>query len=168
MHKDSCYKSERLRYKGIEVQDAEDIVAWRSDPENFMNFFDARSITLEDHLKWFDRYLNDETRYDFMIFDENDNPIGTVGLSNITADSCEISYMIGDRSSRGKGFATEAVNALTNIAFDELEVSEVIARVLSHNEVSAKVVLGAGYEDTEHIFKVNRSAVSPDIVLSNL
>lgn len=162
MEKDSCFESERLRFKGITTQDAKDIVAWRCDPENYRFFFNARPITLEEHLNWFDEYLNDETRYDFMIIDEVGCSVGTVGLSNITNDSCEISYMIGDQASRGKGFATEAVKAMTKIALDELGVKEVIARVLPQNEASAKVALGAGYEEVERVFKIDRSVAVPN------
>ena len=163
MRKDSSYRSERLRFRGLSACDAELVVSWRSDPSNYANFFNAHPISMEEHMRWFNRYLEDETRYDFMVFDEEGNPIGTVGLSNITCYSCEISYMIGNRGSRGKGYATEAVEAMSRIAFAELGVSEVLARVLSHNEASAKVVLRAGYEDFEHVYRLGRPSALSDV-----
>ena len=144
MNKDVSYRSARLLLRGIRREDAAKIVHWRSDPDNYRTFFDARPITMEEHLTWFERYLVDDARYDFMIFNEDGQPIGTAGLSSITDDSCEVSYMIGEKAERGKGYATEAVRLLTDVALRELGVKRVVARVRPENEASARVVIGGG------------------------
>ena len=144
LSKDYRFESERLRFRGIEGRDAADIVRWRSDPANYRNFFNAAPVTPEEHLAWFERYLGDPTRYDFVIEDASGQAIGTCGLSGITEEGCEISYMIGDASARGRGYATEAVRALSVVAFRELGVGHIDAKVLAHNEASAKVALGGG------------------------
>lgn len=154
MDKDFSFSSERLMFRGIKEEDAIDIVKWRSNPENYKNFLNAKPITLDEHLKWFKGYLVDESRYDFMILESDGTKIGTCALSSISANSCEISYMIGEESCRGKGYAKEAVRALTRIAFDELGVQEVIARILTHNEASMHVVLGSGYSEYERIYRI--------------
>ena len=160
--KDYSFESARLRYRGIERRDAEDIVRWRSDPANYRNFFNARPITMEDHLAWFDGYLKDTKRYDFLIETPDGKPVGTCGLSAIDESGCEISYMIGDVGSRGKGYATEALRALTEVAFTELEVDHVDARVLAHNKASAKVALGGGYSEHERVFRITRPGSAVD------
>ena len=144
-------------FRGITREDADVIVAWRSNPANYKNFLNAKPITKEDHLKWFEGYLTNPTRFDFLILEPDGKPIGTCALSDITEDFCEISYMIGDESCRGKGYAKEAVRALTKIAFDELGVSEIIARILSHNEASMHVVLGCGYSEHERIYRIDNN-----------
>ena len=144
LSKDYSFESERLRFRGIEERDAEAIVTWRGDPANYRNFLDPRPITLEGHLAWFSRYLDDPTRFDFLIEDGDGSAVGTCGLSNINGDSCEISYMIGAIESRGKGYATEALKALTEVAFRELGVEHVDARILAHNEASMRVAAGGG------------------------
>jgi len=154
--KDYCFTSERLRFRGIEVHDAEDIVRWRSNPENYKNFLDPRPITLESHLAWFERYLGDSTRYDFLIENNEGFPIGTCGLSAIAENSCEISYMIGDASARGKGYATEAVMALSEVAFRELGVQFIEARILPHNDASTRVVTKCGYDEVERVYKLSK------------
>lgn len=153
MDKNMEFASERLRYRGITDADAGLIVAWRSDPENYQYFFEARPITVEGHLAWFHRYLGDEARYDFLILGEDGAPVGTCGLSSITPDSCEISYMIGDKAARGRGYAKETVRRLTSLAFDELGVSVVEARVVSGNDASVKVLIGGGYSEYERTFR---------------
>lgn len=158
MDKDFSFESERLRFRGIRESDAETIVAWRSDPANYRFFFNAKPITLEEHLAWFDRYLGDLTRYDFMMMGEGDEPIGTAGLSSIASGSCEISYMIGDVEARGKGYAKETVRRLTEVAFNELGVEEVVARVVPGNDASVAVLMGSGFAEVERVFLTKKGS----------
>lgn len=158
MDKDYSFESERLRFRGIRESDAETIVAWRSDPANYRFFFNAKPITLEEHLAWFDRYLGDSTRYDFMMMGEGDEPIGTAGFSSIASGSCEISYMIGDMEARGKGYAKETVRRLTEVAFNELGVKEVVARVVPGNDASVAVLMGSGFAEVERVFLAKKGS----------
>ena len=160
--KDYRFESARLRFRGVEERDAADIVRWRSDPANYRNFLDAHPITLEEHLAWFARYLGDPTRYDFVMEDASGKAIGTCGLSGISGEGCEASYMVGDVSARGKGYATEALRAITGVAFRELDVTHVDARVLAHNEASSKVALGGGFSEHERVYRIERPAPAPD------
>lgn len=156
-----AFSSERLSYRGIEALDAELIVAWRSDPDNARYFFGAPP-TLESHLEWFRSYLDDPTRYDFMILDPNGTRVGTVSLSGIDGESCEVGYMIGDGSARGKGYATEAVRAVTRLAFDELGIRHVDARIRVGNVASEKVASGGGFREHEHIWRLDAPCAFSD------
>lgn len=151
--KDYAFSSERLEYRGIERGDADLIVGWRSDPSNYKNFFSARPVTLEGHIAWFERYLGDPSRYDFMILEEG-RPIGTCGLSSIADGACEASYMIGDVCARGKGYAVEALRAVSDVAFRELGVGSVRARILPGNEASIRVAERAGMGLAELVYSI--------------
>ena len=83
LDKEFTFRSDRLSFRGMREEDADLVVAWRSDPENYMNFLNAKPITKESHLAWFADYLKDATRFDFMIQDAEGNVIGTCGLSGI-------------------------------------------------------------------------------------
>lgn len=154
LSKDYRFKSERLCFRGIEEGDACAIVRWRSNPDNYRYFFNSRPITMEEHCAWFKKYQKDPTRYDFIIEDSNGNAIGTCGLSRITGEGCEVSYMIGEVDARGKGYATEAIRAITDIAFSELGVSHIDARVLAHNDNSSKAALRSGFVEYERVFRI--------------
>lgn len=149
------FSSERLSYRGIEAQDAELIVAWRSDPDNARYFF-GEPPTLESHLEWFRGYLADPTRYDFIILGPNGARVGTVSLSGIDGKSCEIGYMIGDGSARGKGYAAEAVRAAVRLAFEELGVERVYARIRPGNTASERVVERVGFHELERVWGLER------------
>lgn len=120
MDKASVFHSARLTYRGITVLDAKAIVRWRSDPGNYRNFFNAHAVDAEEHMAWYEQYVRDSSRFDFVIVDPEGASIGTVTLSSICERSCELSYMIGEVSARGNGYAVEAVGAMTSIAFEEL------------------------------------------------
>lgn len=161
MDKNYSFNSERLTFRGITSEDAPLIVAWRSKPENYENFFNAQPVTLEGHLKWFERYLQDATRYEFMIIAPDGEPIGTVGLSSIDDESCEIGYLIGSENCRGKGYAKEAVRSATQVAFDELGVKYVDAHILASNAASMKVAIGGGFCEHERTYRAYNPAANP-------
>lgn len=156
--KDHAFSSERLTYRGISESDALLIVGWRSDPENYRWFRRQSPVTLAQHLSWFRRYLDDPTRYDFIVLDPDGAPVGTAGLSAIHGGSCEVNYMIGEESARGRGYATEAVRAMCSLAFAELGVSRVEARILSDNEASLRTAMAAGLTETERVFAIEAGA----------
>lgn len=145
LSKDHSFESERLSYRGIAAEDANLIVAWRSDPANYRNFLSPHPLTLEEHMNWFGRYLKSSTRFDFVIIDPDGAKIGTVGLSGIGSQSCEVSYMIGDISARGRGYAKEALRAASVLAFEVLGVEEVVAHVAEGNVASVKVAESVGF-----------------------
>ena len=60
--------------------------------------------------------------------------------------------MIGDISSRGKGYVTEVLKAVSEVAFAELEIDRFELRILSYNKASMKVALGGGLSEYERIF----------------
>lgn len=156
MRKDYEFSSQRLIYRGIAESDAQLIVQWRSNPNNYQWFFRQQPITKEEHLSWFANYLGDASRYDFMVISTEGAPIGTVGIANIENGSCEISYMIGDPDARGKGYATEAVRAMCDLAFQELRLHTVEARILPENEASLAVAHSAGFIVEEVVARIHR------------
>lgn len=159
--KSASFASERLAYRGIAREDAGLIVSWRSDPENLANFFDTRPPTLESHLAWFEEYLKNPSRLDLMILDGEGRRIGTVTLSAIGEVSCEVGYLVGDRSARGKGYATEAVRAACRYAFDVLGVERVDARIRPDNAASERVAAGGGFVEHEHVWRCERPRPVP-------
>lgn len=153
LSKDYTFSSERLSYRGIKRDDASDIVRWRSDPSTFRFFFRARAITLESHLIWFDEYLEDPSRFDFLALLNDGTPVGTVGLSNITEDSCEVSYMVGEPSLRGRGLGREMLEAASALAFRELGVKTIEARIKPDNPASIATARAAGYREEECVYR---------------
>ncbi len=74
--------------------------------------------------------------------------VGGAGLvigGDVHRRTAEIGYWIG-RSWWGRGLATAAVCALTELAFGELQLVRVFAGVFAHNTASVRVLEKAGFE----------------------
>jgi RimJ/RimL family protein N-acetyltransferase len=73
--------------------------------------------------------------------------LGSTGLHRLNWEvrRFEIGYWIR-QSEQGKGYVSEAVNALTRFAFDTLEARRVEIRCDSHNLRSLKVMQRLGFE----------------------
>ena len=79
-----------------------------------------------------------------VVLKETNELIGHVGLSPL-GDSVEIGYAIADKH-QGKGYATEAVVAMSRWGLDDLKLSEILGVVDSDNKGSCKVLEKSSYE----------------------
>src|SRR5699024_4218570 len=77
---------------------------------------------------------------------ENGNFLGVIGLNHIkwNIPKCEIYYWLDSRAA-GKGYMTEAVEAATNFALDELKANRLEIRVAMKNKTSRKIPEKLGY-----------------------
>lgn len=156
MKKTSIYATKRLLLRGIGWRDARDIVRWRSDPANYGVFFRQSPLSLNEHMAWFKEYIQDETRYDFVIIEQKSNrSIGTVTISHINRrlGSCEVSYMLGERSARGMGYASEAVDKLCIIAKEELNIHVFDALILPQNVKSIALAERLGFHESHRVYR---------------
>ena len=74
-------------------------------------------------------------------------PIGNIRLFNIhfVHRRGELSLLFYDKSEWGKGYATEAINAVINFAFDDLKLHRIMADYYSTNIASSKVFKKTGF-----------------------
>lgn len=150
-----CFESERLSFHGITTNDASDIVRWRSDPEIYKGFFASQPVSLEAHLEWFKKYLQDESRYDFIVsIKEVGKKIGVVGLQNIVGQKAEVAYMIGEIEEQGKGYGTEAVNKMTQVGFDVFECTSIEAVIKADNKASIELIKRVGFREMRVVYSL--------------
>jgi [ribosomal protein S5]-alanine N-acetyltransferase len=85
--------------------------------------------------------------------------IGLEFLSDVHRMTAEIGYWLGE-SMWGRGFATLAVNAMTDYAFASFELIRLQATVYEWNPASMRVLEKAGYSFEgrlrNHVMKANR------------
>lgn len=85
--------------------------------------------------------------YEFGIF-ENKELIGKIKLSSLIRGACQwavLGYWL-DEDWRGRGYATQAVKAVTGFAFKELDLHRLQASVLPANLPSIRVLEKCGFE----------------------
>lgn len=151
MHsKNLTFESERLRFCGIAYNDAEQIVIWRNDVRINEYFMHQKILTLKEHLKWYEAYLNNPDRYDYVIICKQDNrPIGTVTLSDFSDMSrVEIGYAIAEKVYQKKGYAKEAITALMQFAAKQFGVLGVRAEINVNNAASIRTVEKLHFQKT--------------------
>ncbi len=89
---------------------------------------------------------NNNKAYGFMIFDKSTHQlIGHFNLKDIDWKKriCELAYFIDDSYAQ-QGLVTEAMNALLDKCFREIQLEHVMARIVTTNIASQKVVEKAG------------------------
>lgn len=172
MKKNATFSSQRLQFRSIQEMDADNIVQWRSDPEIIRYFRKPYPLTKKNHLEWYKSYCQDRTRYDFLIIEKkHGQAIGVVGGSRIDWKncSCELSYLIGERAYRHKGYAIEAVTALM-IEFSKRGISNFFAEIHEKNANSIHLITKLGFvpikREVPFIVYCNRGACTIDSVRS--
>lgn len=148
LSKQDTFESERLFYKGINEQDDDCLVKWRSNIELIKYFRNPTPIIKGSHINWYkDFYVNNLSRYDFVIIEKLSNKkIGTIGVNVIDYEkySCEIFYMIAEFDFQRKGFASEAILAMMH-KMNEEKILTFYAEVHKENMASIKTVQKLGF-----------------------
>ncbi len=95
---------------------------------------------------FYKKCLNDNSRYDFLIFDKN-KIIGEVVLNEIDLDIKSAHYRICIFYSEylSKGFGSFATKSILNFAFNHLKLQRVALEVFSFNERAIKTYEKAGF-----------------------
>lgn len=78
---------------------------------------------------------------------ENEKGIGTVILSDIDSKNgvAQVHIKMDKQRGRGKGYGSDALNAIVNYAFDEMRLNCIYADVLEYNTVSQKLFEKCGF-----------------------
>jgi ribosomal-protein-alanine N-acetyltransferase len=144
----SFNKNDAGPYYNFLMKTAEFLKQW--SPKYETDYF-----VLAHHKKRFEQLEKEtqEGRYiKFGVYNKNDlnTVIGSISFSGIIHGpfkSCYLGYRI-DEKENGKGYATEAVKAGVNYAFNTLNLQRIEANVIPHNIASIRVVekLGFFYE----------------------
>ncbi|MBM6618072.1 GNAT family N-acetyltransferase [Bacillus suaedaesalsae] len=134
--------------------------------------------SIDDALSWIEHHVENSNRnklYEFAITDKRSGTLyGAIALShNQKFNNGEIAYWIGEEF-WGKGYATEAAEAILQFAFYEKQYHKVFARYFNSNPASGRVMQKLGmikegvlidhvrkedrYEDLIHYGIINSSA----------
>lgn len=123
---------------------------WMNNSE-VVQFMESRGklYGLKD-LKEYIQSVSNERNYFFGIFLKNgDHHIGNIKLGNIHPyqKRANIGVLIGEKSFWGKGFASEAIEAVTVFAFQKLNLKKVTAGMYANNIGSYKAFLKSGFKE---------------------
>ena len=143
-------KTQRLLLRGLEITDLnEKYLQWLNNPDinqYLETRFNAQTINSikryweshesDSNSPWFAICLRDEERH-----------IGNIKLGpiNWVHRKADISLFIGERDCWGKGYASEAIEAVKEWAFRQLQLHKLCAGIYSSNVGSIKAFQKCGF-----------------------
>ena len=139
----------KVSLRNITLDDTNNIVKWRNNPNVKKNFCLQDDLTVEVHENWFKtRILTGDVKQ-FIIKDEEQNiDVGSTYLRDIDMKNkkAEFGIFIGEDSARGRGIGSESVKLTIKYAFEELKLHKVFLRVFANNIQAIKAYEKAGFE----------------------
>jgi len=144
------YTSKRVRLRRVDpVKDLDDRYRWMNDPE-VLKYLGMRPARLSrDEVK---SYLEQCAKSgaevaEFGIDTKDSRHIGGCTLRNFnhTARSAEIAIAIGEADYRGKGYGTEIIRLLVQIAFDEFNLNRVWLTAYESNSAALRAYTKVGF-----------------------
>lgn len=159
LHKDHFHKLEtlRLHLRPLTIEDAKDMFAYTSIPDNFRFLKRESHQSVEEDCAFIQNVLEGYRQHREFIWGitmrAEGGVIGTCRLFNLRLEeqSCEVSYMIHP-AHQGQGIASEAVGRLIRYAFEDLDVQKVFARCAAENIGSERVMQKCGMTKEETLF----------------
>jgi diamine N-acetyltransferase len=152
----------RIRLRLLEERDLPQTLAWRNQDHIRCWFFSNQRLTLPQHTAWFARYQQCDDDFVFIIEEPGGRPIGQVALYNVDWTGARAEFgrlMIGESDASGRGLAREAIDAIVNMAFEQLGLREVYLEVLPSNMRAIKIYKSCGFEITGRSEKAVRMGI---------
>lgn len=148
----STIEARRLYLRELRAADcSQTYLDWLADPE-INRFLETRHTThdAEAIMAFVEGVRARTDEYLFGIFQLDGNRhIGNIKVGPIHPLHCvaDVSLLIGERDCWGKGYAAEAIAALSHHAFTELGIAKLSASMYAFNVGSRRAFLKAGYRD---------------------
>jgi [ribosomal protein S5]-alanine N-acetyltransferase len=120
-------------------------------------FLPADPYTEEDAKKWLKFCKESDEKKDNFLFaiEVDDEFVGGIGLHKKMEHCFEVGYWIAEKH-WGKGYATEALKVITDLALNELKIDRIQAFVFDGNTASEKVLEKCGYEYEGYLRKSHK------------
>jgi RimJ/RimL family protein N-acetyltransferase len=143
-------ESGRVFLRPLEPADAELSRRWRADAQVASAASLGRPPSLAEVEDGITRLTSEQgkDRYSFLIcLVDGERPIGQISLFalDLQHGSAELGIFIGEPDEWGKGYGTDAVNALVDFGFGELRLERIWLNVWTENERARRAYEKAGF-----------------------
>lgn len=157
----------RTRLRPLAEADLPLTLAWRNQDAIRRWFVHSDLLTWEQHSAWFQRYLERDDDFLFVIEEtaQLQRPIGQIGLYRIDWQAGCAEYgriMIGEATAQGHGYAAEATAMLIDFAFRDWNLRTIELEVYADNERALRVYLRHGFESIALRDGLMRMRITPE------
>jgi diamine N-acetyltransferase len=141
----------KVRLRPIERDDLPRYVEWFGDPKVRRHLLVWLPFSLAQEERWFENLQGRLERQEdvLLAIDTIDGVhIGNVGLHAIDWKnrSAELGIVIGEKSTWGQGYGTDAVRTMLNLAFREMNLHRVFLRVDADNARGIRCYEKVGFQ----------------------
>jgi len=121
---------------------------WINDPEVMSWLVRSSTVTRQEHRAWYQRMLEDRSTLVRAITTADGCYIGNAWLWGIDwiHRKAGTRIVIGPRENRSKGFGAEALIAMVDIAFKQLNLHRLYAYIRADNDRALKSFAKAGFK----------------------
>lgn len=129
-----------LSIREVEEKDCENIFNWSNDPLTRKNSLNTKPIIYQDHLKWFESKLRDDSSLLFIVSESQD--VGLIRFEMLNNEwFCGI---VVAPDSRGKGFG-KLILGLGLEQARKRKIGRVFAKIKNGNISSVKIFESCGF-----------------------
>ncbi len=150
-------QGERVTLRPITMDDLPDCTRWAQDAE-VMHHVIQTTKTPEEEREWLEGILKSDQEKVFMILNENQKPIGTCGIHfNSTnpqlrdEEGLSLGLMIGEKTEWGKGYGSEVVRVLADVAHREYKANRIWLTVDAVHARAIRAYEKAGFQRVREI-----------------
>lgn len=122
---------------------------WHNDDQLYKTLVgDIFHPSLEDERKWITNYLlNNDKHFRGVIVDNDNNPIGSIYLLNISPEKsfCNIAVFIADKQNRGLGYGQEVFSSAIDFAHKKYGIQTIELKVLANNTSAYNLYVKNGF-----------------------
>lgn len=132
--------------------DVDLLFEWVNEPTVRKNSFSTQDILYDEHCKWFQKILSDQTCRQY-IYVHNGQDVGQIRIQ-INGEEAEISYSICVQK-RGEGYGKQMLQLMSEkIKQDFPNVRKLIGKVKPDNVASQKAFQEKGFEEKYHVYEL--------------
>lgn len=143
-------RGEKVWLRPPERDDIGLFVRWFNDADTVRFLAQRGPMSTAGEERWFEKLL-ERTGKDAFVFVicllEDDRPIGTVGLHDIdhVNGNAEFGIAIGEKELWGRGYGTDALNAIVDFGFGELRLHRIALECYAYNPRGRRSYEKAGF-----------------------
>lgn len=120
------------KIRPINISDAEMILTWRNQDHIRINMYNNSIIQLEEHMKWFNKIINDDSCV-YFIYEQNKEPLGLLSFSEIDKKNNKATWAFYSAYQDKVGVGIEMEKLALDYAFNRLNVNKLYCEVLDFN-----------------------------------
>ncbi len=150
----------KILLRAIETRDIEDLYQFRFGGDSYEYFYEFPVTSIDGYRSWINSNVSRSDQVNFVIEDKmTKKTIGTISLIDIDNRSkkAEMGRVFLSSDFRGKGYFKDAVEALFDYAFQDLNLRKIYCEVFSDNSWAVKTYIKNGFSEEgllkKHIYK---------------